>query len=365
MAEFSRSIGGWNAFFVLLLSITIYTHVLLVPVLLMKAGRDAWLALLIATAIMALWIWMFSVISKRVNGMSIPLWIQQRFGTGMRYLITVPVALCTFMMSAIAFKDTISWSTATYLQYTPPIMLVILLALVCYWACSLGVRNIAYVAGIIGPLVVFCGIFIMSANMPKKHYSMLLPILEHGIAPVWQAVWDVLGGLIQIFFILLIQPYLAPKVKVNFIRLFIFNLVIMVITMGPLTGAISAFGLQEAMSQRYPPFEQWRIVQIGKYIEHMDFLSIFQWLSGSFIRISLLSFFTMDLFMIQTLKRRRIFLAFLFLLLVIWLMLPVSDVAIFRLMTTYYSVLIFCILGGVTICLFLLSLFQRRLEEQS
>lgn len=349
----------------LLLSIVLYTHVLLIPALVIKAGRDAWVGLLIATAIMFLWLWMISWISKRVKQEPIPLWISRRFGFGMRYLITVPLALCIFVMNWVTYKDTISWSHATYLPYTPPFILALLLGLICYWACSVGVRTIAFTAGILGPLVMLCGLFIMSANMPKKHYSMLLPFLEHGMAPVWQCVWDALGGWMELFMVVLLQQYIAPKVKINFLNLAMFNVVMMLITMGPLMGAVSAFGLQEAINQRYPAFEQWRIVQIGKYIEHLDFLSIFQWLSGAFIRISLFGFLIMDLFLIRGQKQRRVFLAVLFLLLIIVTLLPISDLTFFNLVVKYYTVLVLCIFCGATVILFLLSILPNRQEGRS
>lgn len=365
MIETARKIGLWNAFFMLLLSIALYTHVLLIPTLVIKAGRDSWLGLLIATAVMFFWNGMFAWISKRLDREPIPLWISQRLGTGMRYLITAPIALCIFVMNWVTFKDTISWSHAAYMPYTPSVILALLLALICFWACSVGIRNIAFTAGILGPLVCLCGFFIMSANMPKKHYSMLLPFLEHGMTPVWQCTWDVLGGWMEIFMVLLLQRYIAPKVKINFLNLSIFNLVIMAITMGPLVGAVSEFGIQEAISQRYPAFEQWRLVQIGKYIEHTDFLSIYQWLSGAFIRISLLGFITMDLFMIREKKQRGIFLAVLFLLLVSLTMLPISDLTFFNLVLKYYTPLVLSVFFGATVILFLLSILPSRLERQS
>jgi spore germination protein KB len=38
---------------------------------------------------------------------------------------------------------------------------------------------------------------------------------------------------------------------------------------------------------RFPAFEQWRLITLGEYISHVDFLAVFQLLSGEIIRISL------------------------------------------------------------------------------
>ena len=43
------------------------------------------------------------------------------------------------------------------------------------------------------------------------------------------------------------------------------------LTLGPLIGAITEFGPNEATKQRYPAYEEWGLVTIGRYIEHLDF----------------------------------------------------------------------------------------------
>lgn len=57
------------------------------------------------------------------------------------------------------------------------------------------------------------------------------------------------------------------------------------------------------------PYEQWRLVKLGNYIEHVDFLSVFQWLAGASIRISLSQFLLTDLFPFQKTKHRHWFIA--------------------------------------------------------
>jgi spore germination protein KB len=359
-----RKIGALNALFMMLLSVGLYNHVLLIPILLIKGGRDSWVGVLIAALIMCVWLWMFSRISKQTSGASIPSWIAERFGVISKYVIVIPIATSIFVMNWVTFKGTISWSIATYLPYTPRAALAILLALMCWWVSYLGIRNIALTAGILGPLVVMCGFFIMSANMPKKDYSMLFPVLVNGMTPVWQCVSYALGGLMELFLILMFQQHLMQK-KIGFLQLTVLNLFLVGITVGPLIGAISAFGPSEALNQRYPAFEQWRIVQIGKYIEHLDFLSIFQWLSGAFVRISLLGFLTMDMFAIKNPKHRGLFLAGLFLLLIFLTLLPISDKTFFHFVMTYYNFLVLAVFCSATVLLFIVTIPHRKLEGQS
>ncbi|MFR9721672.1 hypothetical protein ACL00X_20305, partial [Aeromonas diversa] len=76
----------------------------------------------------------------------------------------------------------------------------------------------------------------------------------------------------------------------------------LILTLGPTIGAIAEFGPFVAAKQRYPAFEEWRLVSIGRYIEHLDFLSVYQWFVGAFIRLSLLCFLTPDVLQISNKK---------------------------------------------------------------
>lgn len=89
--------------------------------------------------------------------------------------------------------------------------------------------------------------------------------------------------------------------------------------------AIVEFGPFVAANQRYPAFEEWRLVSIGKYIEHLDFLSVYQWLVGVFIRISLVTFLIPDVLQVTKRKASNQIRFFVLLCMVIICTLPISD----------------------------------------
>lgn len=352
------TIGIYNAIFMILLSSGLYNHVILTPILLKAGGRDAWIGVLMASLVMPILILILVFISKRTNGQSISVWLSKNFGKGIKYLLIVPIAACIFIMNCVTFKDTISWSISSYLPYTPPIALAIFLAILCYISCMLGIRNIAYTSGIIGPLVVILGIGIMITNMPKKHYSYVWPSFENGMVPVWHSVLFTLGGMMEIFLVVLFQQHLIKKVKVS--HLVVLSVFLIGITIGPLLGAISVFGPEEAVMQRYPAFELWRIAMVGKYISHIDFFAIFQWLSGAFIRISLLGYLIMDLFRLPSKKLKRYFLAVIYILLIIFALLPLNEDYFFEIILKYYTYLILIVFGGALLLLTVLTIFKRK-----
>lgn len=70
----------------------------------------------------------------------------------------------------------------------------------------------------------------------------------------------------------------------------IVSIAIFFLALGPLVGAIAEFGAEEAGKLKVPAHEQWKLLSLGIHITRLDFLSIFQWRSGAFIRISLCMF---------------------------------------------------------------------------
>ncbi|MDV2887964.1 spore gernimation protein, partial [Alkalihalophilus pseudofirmus] len=77
---------------------------------------------------------------------------------------------------------------------------------------------------------------------------------------------------------------------------------------------------------RYPAYEEWRLVQVGKYIRHVDFLSIYQWLSGAFVRVSISLLLLIDLLPASHNKKfRHVWLTILGIFIVVLVELPISD----------------------------------------
>ena len=96
------------------------------------------------------------------------------------------------------------------------------------------------------------------------------------------------------------------------------------LTLGPLIGAIIEFGPVEASRQRFPAYEEWGLVSLGNFVEHLDFLSIYQWLSGAFIRISLLIFIIKELFPGE--KSKKWFIPAVVVMIVALTLVPISDI---------------------------------------
>jgi spore germination protein (amino acid permease) len=355
----TTGIGIIPAFSLMILTVGLMNHVLVIPPLLEVARRDAWLSIIVITLPYLLWCCLLYLIMKKTQQVPIITWLQQHFGSGAAWAVRVYFILYLFMIAAITLKETTTWTKVSYLNRTPLLFLASTLLIVCYFAARWGFRAITISSGILLPFVILFGDFVMSANLPKKNYSLLLPILENGWTPVLHSAVFILGGLAEIIIILLFQHKLKSRVRLD-VWLFL-GLFLIVLIIGPVTGAIAEFGPFEAADLRYPAYEEWRLVSIGKYIQHVDFLSIYQWLSGAVIRIALSIFLITDLLPLRTIHTRNWTLLGVTIMLLLIAILPISDIMYLQFMKNiYFPISLFASLLMTLIIVILLMVNKRR-----
>jgi hypothetical protein len=127
---------------------------------------------------------------------------------------------------------------------------------------------------------------------------------------------------------------------------------------------MATYGPVESANQRYPAFEQWRLVTIGKYIAHVDFLALFQWLSGAFIRISLAIYILLDFCKPDSRLLKRFILFILLFILLGIAVAPISDMNFINwIKTRYYPYSFFAVLA-YSILLSLLVFAKSHLKRR-
>ena len=282
----SKPIALWPIVMMTLLSVGLVNHVIVVPLLLAEAKRDAWLCIPVAL-IIALPVAAFPLqrVMYKMNRVRFDEWLRQRIPAFFVWLILAIINLALLFVAFGSLVDVVAWTTNTYLPQTPQIVVLFVFCFISMYAAMNGLRTIAYVSCILLPIVVVLGDFVMSANMPAKDYSYLLPMFEMGMYPIFKGAAYSLSAFMELSFLLLIQHEMTRSFKKW--HLLLLTLMIMLLALGPTVGAITLFGPTEASIMRYPAYSQWRLVKIGKYFEHVDFFAVFQWLSGALIRISL------------------------------------------------------------------------------
>lgn len=355
----SAGLGFIPSFSILILAVGLMNHVMVLPPLLHEAKRDAWLSVLATIPPYLAWAAALYYIIRKTDQQPLLPWLEEHFGKAVSLLCRALFLVYVFFICALTLKETAMWAHASYLPRTPQIVLSAALVLLCAFAVHSGIRAIAIASGILLPFVVIFGDVVMSSNLHEKQYAYLTPLFEHGWLPVMRGSMYIGGGLAELILILLMQHHLKKKMK--FWPLALLSLFLIGLVFGPVTGAISEFGPAEAAKLRYPAYEQWRLVTIGKYVKHVDFLSIYQWLSGAFARISLSLYFMMELLIpARQEKSRTIWLAVLSILVASLIALPVSDMQYLFFLQHVYLPWSLWIVTGVLLVLFLMVFISKK-----
>ncbi len=347
-----------QAIMMVMLTVGITNHVFVLPALMQAAHRDAWFSVILSILPFGIFTFLLIFITRRTHNQSLHLWIQSRFGNVAALLFRLILSIYFFTVAWFTLFDTITWTKTTFLPYTPTWATLITLIGLCLAAAALGIRTIAIGSGLLLPLVVILGIYVGMANVEFKDYSQLFPLIEFGWGPPLKGMIYACSGLFEFFFILFIQPHLEqPLKKVHFIALAV---IIVGLTIGPLTGAIAEFNPYEASVQRYPAYEEWRIAGFGKYISQTDFFSIYQWLSGSAVRISFALFTAVELWNIQRPKIRFVLLSAMALALIPLGNYVFNDVQFQYLIIHYIFPGNLILMGSFTVLLTIAALAARR-----
>ncbi|WP_176167336.1 GerAB/ArcD/ProY family transporter [Mesobacillus jeotgali] len=276
----------------------ISNHVMILPHLLSVAKRDAWVSIAISYSILLLWGIFVIFLLKRMNGEYFFSWVQSRGGAFAVRGFTLIFALYFLVSGILSSYDFILMIKIYFLPNTPAWIVTFSFIFLCVWAAYKEFRTILYASVLLLPIVWAFGYFVAFSTFNKKDYSNLFPVLVNGLHPVLEGVVIVLGGSMDLLIIFLIQDKLSKQFRFRHLVV-LFSVVIMLVA-GPTTGSIASFGPHVAANFRFPAFEQWRLVQLGRQVSHMDFLAVFQFLSGSFIKVSLSLFLLIDLFGIKS-----------------------------------------------------------------
>lgn len=300
-----KQTGSISVLHVILLSMTVIglkNHVTIIPSLLHFAGRDGWISILLAATFMFPWIFLTIYIHKKSRRQHLMDWLDSVIGHGASAVLRYITAIFLLIMAVFTMTEVLQWITATFLPNTPMVLMLAVYSLLCILLVSTNLQTIVTLNALVLFWVVILGFFVAFTNMQVKRYELLLPILENGLHPILQAAVYPASGFVELFLLLFLQHRVKDRFRWYHFAVMLF--ILLGLTTGPFIGAIVEFGPVEAAKQRYPAYEEWGLVSIGRFFDHLDFLSIYQWLTGAFIRIGLLLYIAADLLKMTGSKER-------------------------------------------------------------
>lgn len=343
-------------------AIGLKNHVTVIPHLLAAAKRDAWISILFALATSVLWSLLLVYIYKSTKPYNIFDWIEKQIGKKTKWVVSIPTSLVFVLLTTETIKEMIAWTKVTYLPLTPTFITVSLFVFLCTFLVLTSLQTMSIVNTLVLAVVLVLGFFVAFANIQYKEFKLLLPVLEHGLNPVFRGMIFPLSGQIEVISLIFLQHKIYDKLT---FKAFVINLILLSwLTAGPLIGAIIEFGPTEAARTRFPAYEEWGLVTIGRFIEHVDFLSIYQWITGAYIRIAFLLFLSIEVLALKN-KRKKVGILIVYSLMVITFnLIPISDVTIHHFIKTYFMPINFYFFLGLSILLSLFVFIKNRTKRR-
>ncbi len=333
------------------------THVIVNPMLLDASGRDSWIAVIAAGLLFVPWCFLLALFMRKAGQMELQPWLAEKTHPIVAWALTIPLCIQLYLIGAMTVVHSATWTITNYLPGTPRVVLAVIITGLCAFYANWGIRVIAIMSGVLLPLVIVLGMFVGVSNYPQKDFHLLKPYLEFGIDPVLQGMIYAGAGFVELVTLVAMQRHLTKKVKPW--GLVLYAALMIYITLGPLIGAITEFGPNEAAKQMVSPYEQWRLVKLGTYVEHVDFFSIYQWLAGACVRISLSLFLVPDLLQVRGSKPRTRFIALIGLSYVALSIFPIDDYAFYLWMYRFYFPISLAVAFTASICWMSISWFAK------
>lgn len=306
-------------------------HVLLLPVILTASNRDSWLSVIGSVAPLIFWTVMIYYLNKKFEKKNM-LSLLFSLHPIISYSIRILLGIYFFLTAFITFKYTGFWAKLNYTADIPDFLAVVSFASLCYYASLKGIRTIGSLAVFFLPLVVMLGFLVGIGNIKYKDYSMLFPVFERGYKDFFFGIMYACSSSFEIIYFMFITPFIRDRIKIK--PLMLVSIGIFFLSLGPLMGGIAIYGAEEAVKMKVPAYEQWKLLSIGVNIERLDFLSIFQWRSGAFIRISLSMFLVNQL--LNRGQKKSWILPILYTMLIISVLIPWDFGSFFSILYSVY-----------------------------
>lgn len=346
-----KAIGKVSILHVVFLTMTfigLKNHVTVIPLILRDAERDGWASVLFSAVGLIPWLFLLVYIQKKTNQEPIKDWLKEKIGKFGSKIVLYVTAVFLIILAALTMIETLHWVTTSFLPRTPVYLLLIIYTFLCIFLAATNIQTIAIVNVFVLFVVIILGFFVGITNIQVKEYELLLPFFEHGFSPVLKGMIHPASGYIELLLLLFLQHQFKEPIRWYHYMIMLF--ILMMLTMGPLVGSIIEFGPTEAAKQKNPAYEEWGLLVIGRFVEHLDFLSIYQWLTGALIRIGLILYVVVDILNMTEDKKRIWKIIAPFFLIICWLLLFLTNRKFLELKLDYSVI-------GTFIYLFLLSIF--------
>jgi len=326
----------------------------------LTAGRDSWLAALLGGIFVTLGTYFLLRLMNRFPKQNFLQYIPQIWGKPLALIIAIGYFLFWGSFLTLLFKNTAEVNQIFFLEKTPLLIPIFLIAFGAVWLVTYGFVPIIRFIQIISPLFIIPILLTILLTLSEIEIRNFFPIMADGITPVLKGAIIYTGYFQGLELILFLPPFLSDTNKafkptlggIVFVNLLAFVAIILV---------IGILGIKNTNQILWPAFAMLSLIEIpGFPAERFELLLTLPLLIGAFVTISivlyLLSYGIIQVFKISH-KKTVIYVMALITVLAIMLVPDFAWGIKFRRIHTYATIVFIYLLPLLT---FLLAVLRKK-----
>ncbi len=249
------------------------------------AGRDAWLAPLLATLPGIYLALVLSALGKRFPGQTLIQYLQAVLGTWAGKTVGLLYLFYFLHTNGVIIREFGELLVTVVMPRTPLVVLHAVMILLGAWAVRGGLEVLARTVELTFPLVIFLFTAAIVLTAKDMQFKNLLPVLENGLIPVVKASLDPIGWRGEIVLLAMFLPYLARPGEGGRCAVLAVVFIGLLLTADSIANT-AVFG-PTVPRMTFPTFSLVRQVSIADFLERIDAVLVAIWVLGMFGKIAL------------------------------------------------------------------------------
>ena len=252
-------------------------------------GIDSWIAILLSYIIGIIPIIIIIYISNYQDELNIFQKNINLFGKILGNIINITIDIILFIIASIILKNTINFTTITYLYHTPPLLLTIIFMLVIIYCTNKGINVICHISLILLSFSIIIYLLTSISLINELKLDNLLPLLTTNKNNILiSSLKLVCINTLPIITILIVpKDKIANKKKYNksLIISYIIGSIISILT---ITNTISLLGIHLTKIYNYPEYIALKKIKLLGFLERSENIISLKWITEAYIYITII-----------------------------------------------------------------------------
>lgn len=275
----------------LIIGMIVPTAMLTVPTSIVKyASTDAWLSLLLGTAVGIVTALVSSSVALKHPGLTLFQITEMHLGRVCSKTVGFLFTLYFFVTSIDVVRQFTDFMVQSVLNKTPSFVLGLIYIAIALYAVYHGIEVIARVNSIVTTI----GFLVFAVStvfyFQEMKLSNLLPIFQSSFGKILMGSFTSSTWFAEVVIIMLFASFLNNPGKARTIALVSISLVGLSLIWIVL-GSIAIFGVRIIPLFDYPTFNVFRIIEVARFLERIDAFYIAVWVGLMFMKIAIIMFF--------------------------------------------------------------------------